>query len=835
MKSYSAHRCRTLFWAFGLTALVGTTQWLEAQLPSGESGTDITSGAVTVSRAGNLMTINQNGVDRAIINWDDFSIATGNVTRFFQPGAESAILNRVTGATMSAIDGSLTANGNVFLVNPNGVVIGPTGVINTNGFVASTLGVTDADFLDGGDMTFSGTSTANLVNQGVITGVGGDVFLFGRSVTNEATGTVSAPNGTVGLAAGSTVRLAEAGRERVFVDAVTPGEATVDNKGLIQAAAVELVAYNGNAFGMAVKSDGTIEARATALVVDGGTVRLVAGKGNIDVQGTVSARKTGDAGGAIQVQGAVDGTVAIGGTLDAASEPAVVGASAVGGTIEVSGEKITLATGSLLDVSGSAGGGTIGVGAGPAWEVPPTATARQTTVEPGAELRANAVNSGNGGSVAVWSSETSTFSGAINAQALGATGDGGRAIVGTDGRIFLDGFTNLGSVSGKVGELTIASPNIEINASPTPPTPVLESISDAWVNQQLTMANLSFNMSEEIRLDNNANINWANDNDLSFTATDRVIGWFATIDSQGGGDLLLAGNADGSSTLSKSGVELYWSSLNASNGGDITLIAGGTKAGVTGLYMDGTTIDGGPGDVRIFTDEIELESPRADAIDGTGTLMVAPLTAGTEVRLGGTGDTAITTLDLNDTELAQISANFATTIFGSGAAGNLTLAPEFSFTTSGDLELATANAFINNDSDGAGALDGVGGDYLIYSKGPSFNQTAGLGAGLAEQYESPFRTTAGFAGSGFLYSEAAPAGPGSGPGPGPAPAPARILIRTPILIQIRPRYRSQTDRERLRRERRRPHLHHPHRESLPHRLLIPSYRFGSGQAKRSRD
>src|SRR6185436_19919175 len=99
----------------------------------------VVGGSATIAGQGTpVLTINQ-ASDRAIINWNSFSIGSGELTRFIQPGANSAVLNRVLGGNPSAIYGTIQANGQVFLLNPNGVFVGPSGQINVNGFVGSTL------------------------------------------------------------------------------------------------------------------------------------------------------------------------------------------------------------------------------------------------------------------------------------------------------------------------------------------------------------------------------------------------------------------------------------------------------------------------------------------------------------------------------------------------------------------------------------------------------------------------------------------------------------------------------------------------------------------------
>ncbi|MCB1093898.1 MAG: filamentous hemagglutinin N-terminal domain-containing protein, partial [Verrucomicrobiae bacterium] len=99
---------------------------------------------------GGHLSINQLS-DKAIINWQDFSIGAGETTQFIQPGANSAVLNRVVTGNPSSLLGALRANGKVMVINPNGILVGATGTVDVGGLVLSTLDVSDADFLGGGD------------------------------------------------------------------------------------------------------------------------------------------------------------------------------------------------------------------------------------------------------------------------------------------------------------------------------------------------------------------------------------------------------------------------------------------------------------------------------------------------------------------------------------------------------------------------------------------------------------------------------------------------------------------------------------------------------------
>ena len=132
--------------------------------------------------------------DGAIINWQRFSIGPGELARFIQPTAQSAVLNRVTGGEVSQILGQLQANGRVFLINPQGIVVGSGARIDTNSFVASTLDITDADFLAGRLRTMAGATAGGIRNEGLITAApGGKVALIAPDIVNS--GIIHAPDG----------------------------------------------------------------------------------------------------------------------------------------------------------------------------------------------------------------------------------------------------------------------------------------------------------------------------------------------------------------------------------------------------------------------------------------------------------------------------------------------------------------------------------------------------------------------------------------------------------------------------------------------------------------
>ena len=307
-----------------------------------QTGGQVVAGAASFSTTAGALTITQTS-DRAIINWQDFSIARGGLARFVQPDATSATLNRVISGLPSSLAGSLEANGRVFLINPNGILVGAGARIDTAGFLASTLDVTNDAFLAGGDLHFTGGSNAAIQNLGAINALGGDVFLIARQVENS--GTVTAANGTTELAAGSEILLTTGGDERLFVQAASAG-GTVLNAGTITAATAELKAAGGNAYALAINNSGLV--RATGTAVRDGQLWLVADGGALAISGTLDVSSATGSGGHLRVRGAQV-------TIDPGAHLAANGATG-GGEIYVLGDARVL-VGGTLEARGSGGAG----------------------------------------------------------------------------------------------------------------------------------------------------------------------------------------------------------------------------------------------------------------------------------------------------------------------------------------------------------------------------------------------------------------------------------------------------------------------------------------------
>ncbi len=339
------------------------------------TGGQVITGSANISQSGTTTTINQS-TNKASINWNSFNITPSETVNFVQPSASSATLNRVIGATPSMIEGVMNANGQVFLVNPNGVVFSKNATVNVGGLVASTLDITDANF-QAGNYAFEGNSQNGVLNMGTITTTnGGYVAMIGKTVQNE--GTIVATMGNVQLAGADKISLNLNGNSlvKLTIDEGTLN-ALVENKGLIKADGGQVFlttqALNTILDGM-VNNTGVIEAKTLNDVT--GNITLYAHGGTANVGGILDASApNGGNGGFIETSGAIvnlSSDIAInagsvygkGGAwlldpydyvIDATAASTIV--SALNGGTSVT---ISTATNSSAGISGNANSGSMG-------------------------------------------------------------------------------------------------------------------------------------------------------------------------------------------------------------------------------------------------------------------------------------------------------------------------------------------------------------------------------------------------------------------------------------------------------------------------------------------
>src|SRR5205085_11339541 len=229
---------------------------------------------------------------KAILQWDNFSIGSNAWVNFSQPSSSAIALNRVVGNNLSEIFGRLTANGQVFLTNPNGVLFAPSASVDVGGLSATTLSIADSDFLAGRYNFYNAGGAGSVVNQGVIT-ASGYAALAGPQVRND--GLIVANAGTVALAAGERVSLDMVGDGliRVSVDEAALNASAI-NAGSIQAdgGRVVLTARSANALlDTVVNNSGVIRAnslieRNGEVILDGGSYGVVSNTGTLQAMGS---------------------------------------------------------------------------------------------------------------------------------------------------------------------------------------------------------------------------------------------------------------------------------------------------------------------------------------------------------------------------------------------------------------------------------------------------------------------------------------------------------------------------------------------------------------------
>ncbi|QDZ29634.1 MBG domain-containing protein [Noviherbaspirillum sp. UKPF54] len=342
-------------------SLAGTSALAAGALPTGGS---VVAGSGNISTTGSAMTINQS-TGKMAIDWQGFSIGQGNSVTFVQPSASAVALNRVLGADASMIQGALKANGQVFLINPNGVLFSPTAQVNVGGLVASTLNMKTEDFLSG-KYQFEGSSGNAVINQGNIQAApGGSVALIAAKITNA--GSIDAPSGNVLMGAGSQVMLDFGGPVKLQV----------------QKAALDAMIANGGA----IRADGgTVLLNAQAA---GDLVSTV-----INNTGLIQAQTlaTGEQGKIMLLGDMHNGRVEAGGTLDASAP-----SGGNGGFIETSAAQVDTAPGLVVNAGAKNGSGG-------QWLIDPydytiTATAASNI--------ANTLNNGTSVTVSTQTSDTS--------------------------------------------------------------------------------------------------------------------------------------------------------------------------------------------------------------------------------------------------------------------------------------------------------------------------------------------------------------------------------------------------------------------------------------------
>ena len=400
----------------------------------------VQAGNVTISQpSSTLLQIDQSS-SKAIINWQSFSIQSGETTQFRVPTSADMTLNRVTGPSVSNIFGTLRSNGQLFLVNPHGIWFAPGSFVDVNSLVATTAGIANANFLAGRLRFDRATAVlgASVRNDGSISiAQQGFAALVAPSVSNS--GIIAARLGKVGLASGETFTLDPYG-DGLFSFDVT-ADVTAARAGNVDAR---------------VSNTGSINADGGYVALTARTLADVVSR-SINMGGIIEARAVDQIGGTIVLHGGDYGVVAAAGTMDASGAQA----GQRGGTVKVLGDKVGLFDGAGIDVSGDAGGGTALVG-GNFQGKGSEPNAKRTYIDGGAEINADAITSGDGGTVIVWADEVTRYDGNISARGGDEAGNGGFVEVSGKINLAFRGTVDLSAPNGDAGTLLLDPKNIII-------------------------------------------------------------------------------------------------------------------------------------------------------------------------------------------------------------------------------------------------------------------------------------------------------------------------------------------------------------------------------------
>lgn len=603
-------------------------------------GKQVAHGEVKAVYEEKKLTIHQK-TEKVIIDWESFSIAPGENTAFIQPSKNSAVLNRVIGKNPSEIYGTLKANGRLFLVNENGVLVGPDGVISTHHFIGSCLGIENQDFLKE-NYHFAGSQKGSFENQGKIEAFE-HIVLLAPMISQE--GTITA-GGQVSLAGANDVFLYDS--EGGLLVKVR-GEGTVKQSGTIEAACCDLLAAGGELGQLAINQEGVIH--ATGFKERNGEVFLVADNGEVYAgKGEILA---------------------------------------AGGKVHLLGDVVTLSDNLKIDVSSDSEGGEVLVGGGYQGRNPEIRNADKVVVHEDVVIDASSKENGNGGTVVLWANGSNSFYGKILAEGGEQGGDGGFVEISSPSYLDAPGYVSTFSSLGKIGTLLYDPADVTISNSansgisagqlPAPPpvqpdpftvtfvgNPAAATINATALENALALNNIIIDTSLSTgggagNITAAASISWSAPTGLTLIA-DRNIsinsGVTMTNSSTTTGFTAFdfRANVGGATTGSFDGIDINGSIF--SGGGDIRI--NGTS-GTTG----GDGIDGNPsGIVRATAGNIFLTGTAQTSGDGIQSNLGEISTVNGNITISGTSSTG-TGAQIDDAGPFRSTGNGNITIIGS--------------------------------------------------------------------------------------------------------------------------------------------------------------------------
>jgi len=609
---------------------------LAAPALAGPEGEQVAAGSATFDRSGSVTTIR--AADRTIINYSGFDIGANETVRFIQPGPNARVLNRINSATPTLIDGTLLANGQVYLANPAGVIFGKGSIINAAGIFAAAGSIADTDFLNGIDRFTD--LRGDVINHGSI--YADSVHLLGRHVANF--GSIEARD-VVTLMAGDEVLIGERG-SHIYARMST--EQLVEQAQAIGESSSMLA--RGDLYSVVIHDLSSIRAQSVQVQAD-----IVSARGIIDASNTNPGQRGGR-----------------------------------GGRVEILGDRVVVDA--HIDVSGYSGGGDVRIGGGFRGTESGIRNSDMTFVTAGTTIKADALSTGDGGSVVVWSDRGTAFAGDISASGAG-TGNGGNVEVSGKKGLSYTGSVKTpgGMLGGKEGTLLIDPEDIRVVPDGTGDSIALTDV-DQFLDPDSNLDADAFPNEIEASVITSAtsNVILQAERDITFDAvlvmSNDAIGLMAEagrdiivnqpITTRGGNVRLIANAA--AATLQQDGSITLNAAINTAGGGllggDIDLV-----------------IDGGTGRVNLLADL---------ATDGGAVLIDGPMTL-TGVRTIDTaglsataGAITVTGVTSPSDAASSLDLDARATVTG----GDITLAE----VTGADIDMLTS-LDVRSSADGGGS------------------------------------------------------------------------------------------------------------------------------------
>lgn len=686
---------RCLFKLTAVASIILANTFILTSLYANPQGGSVVGGQANISSPqANTVVVTQSS-ERAAIDWQTFNIATHEKVNVQQPSTHSILLNRVNPQNgASDIFGSLTANGQIWIINPAGILFGPTAHINVGGLLATTADISNHDFMNGNyHFVQSPDWNGGIVNQGHITVRDtGLAALVAPGVENQ--GVIRAKMGTVVLAASKEFTIDFYGDQLINFGVAVENSPGIDPR-------------THQLMHSAVSNSGKI-------IADGGTVILSAqaAKGVLDhainMSGYIQANTVSQKGGTIILSAGQNGVVNVSGTISASGRRK----GQLGGTIQIVGNAIRLTGHATINATGQSGGGEVLIG-GYAHGGEPELNADYTYISPYASINVSALTSGNGGSIVVRSNQDTQVYGTLLARGGSQNGNGG--LIETSGDYLdVNGITiNTSARNGQLGSWLLDPTNIWIASSlanaqtagdPTndqsastgsggnPNTfAATNAVTDSFLstvtlNAALASANVVVTTTNANGTSPTGNITvvnaitWASTNSLTLTAANNIAIDAAITTGAAGSQLIL--NAAGNVTQLAAGLIKGSGSLVQEGAGTVTLSQANTYTGSTTIQsgtISLTTAKGIQNSSSLTVDSgatfnisgvvvTAAESPTTFNLNGTGVGGNGALTGNGTASYAG----AIT-LATNST-IAVASGNTLTLSGAIGGSGSLTMA-----------------------------------------------------------------------------------------------------------------------------------------------------------------